>query len=82
MIQPSGSFSPRFRATRTLPSALIVVAMSRTKGASGSAEGTATTMGLVERRWAAPPKGATAPTTPCWLEQTMAIMPARAACSP
>ena len=58
MIQPSGTCSPLFSATISLPSATIDVVTSRTTG-SRPATGTPIEIGFVDSRRSLPPYGAT-----------------------
>ena len=60
MIHPWGICLPRFRATRTLPSATTEVAKSSSRGGPSPA-GTAKAIGLVLKKGFLPPKGAVLP---------------------
>ena len=58
-MMPDGTDSPRLNLTRSLPSAQTLVAKSCDIATVAPGPGTATACGLVPRRRAAPPHGAT-----------------------
>jgi len=58
-MMPGATFSPRLNFTFSLPSATTLVAKSCDIATVAFGPGTATACGLVPRRRAAPPQGAT-----------------------
>ena len=69
-------------ATRALPMAIRLVAMSRMKGGFLSVAGMAKTIGLVESRESVPPKGATIEDRPITFTKWIEANPASAHISP
>jgi hypothetical protein len=74
--------SPLLRATRTLPIAMRLVAMSATIGRSGEGPGIAMVTGLVPKRASLPRHGATAGRWSVMLTNEIDTSPAAAHISP
>ena len=74
--------SPLLRATRTLPIAMRLVAMSATIGRSGAGPGSAMQSGLVPKRASPPRQGATAGRWSVMLTKCNETSPAAAHISP
>jgi hypothetical protein len=79
-MMPGGTVSPRLNFTRSLPSAHTLLAKSCDMLTTPSGPGTAMACGLVPRRRAAPPHGATL-SPPRALAHSMPISPSAAAIS-
>ncbi len=81
MMDPSRTWSPRARASRTLPSATRLVAKSRSTATDPPGPGMPTQNGFVMRRRSRPWKGATSGAWPTTFTKWIETRPPRAACS-
>jgi hypothetical protein len=82
MSMPASTGLPSFFATRTLPMAMALVAMSSSSGGSASVPGMPMQTGLVEKRESLPRNGATSPRWSATLTKWMETRPAALASSP